>query len=98
MKRYGYILRAFTWLGETAVERKAAQEAQQQAANQPCVSLWARNMLRDSARPAGHSVRFRAQTSLQQAAIDAAHHTADQAPGSSAAKTVSQHGPDSAHS
>jgi hypothetical protein len=75
MKRYGYILKAFSWLGETEVEEKTELETQKQAANQPCVSLWARNMLRDTARPAGHSVRYRAQTSLQQAAMDAAHPT-----------------------
>jgi hypothetical protein len=90
MKRYGSIIKAFSWLGETFVERKAAQEAEKQAANQPCVSLWARNMLRDTARPAGHSVRYRAQTSLQQAAINAAHQ-AHETP-------AAQRGPDASHS
>jgi hypothetical protein len=93
MKRYGYILKAFSWLGETAVDRKTALETAKQDSNQPCVSLWARNMLRDSARPAGHSLRYRAQTTLQQAARDAAHHT-DEAP----AGTASRRKTDSSHS
>ncbi len=97
MKRYGYIIKAFSWLGETAVDRKTAQETAGKDSPQPCVSLWARSVLRDSARPTGHSIRYRAQTTLQQAARDAAHR-AGEAAGSPAADTTSQRGPDSSHS